>query len=200
MLKLDPRLLKYLLTSYPFLFFSSCHTTKLLTENDKQWIPYQKNELLILESSLKTIDTIICLKNDTLIGDQSIYNPLSIKFEEITVFAKRSDDKLQGIELFQINKSANGKARIFPGHFDKDSWFYILDGFSVDSLANIKPQKVKVFDNTFDDVYMLYPQDFLYRKDEKNFVTKVYWSKTKGVVKYVRSDGVYWGLKYIKMN
>jgi len=39
-----------------------------------------------------------------------------------------------------------------------------------------------------------------YRKDEKNFVTKVYWSKTKGVVKYVRSDGVYWGLKYIKMN
>jgi len=57
-----------------------------------------------------------------------------------------------------------------------------------------------MFDNTFDDVYMLYPQDFLYRKDEKNFVTKVYWSKTKGVVKYVRSDGVYWGLKYIKMN
>ena len=133
-------------------------------------------------------------------GDQSMYNPLSIKFEEITIFAKRSDNKLQGTELFQISKSANGKARIFPGHFDKDSWFYILDGFSVDSLANIKPQKVKVFDNTFDDVYILYPQDFLYRKDEKNFVTKVYWSKTKGVVKYVRRDGVYWGLKYIKMN
>jgi len=201
MLKLYPGQSIYLLIFCSCLLFSSCERTKRLTDRDKLWIPYQKNELLVFESSAKARDTIIYIKNDTLTDDPNIYNPLSIKFETITVFSKHSDDKSSfDLELFRIDKSADGKARIYPGHFDKDSWFYVLNGFSVDSLTNIKPQKIKVFDNTFDDVYILYPQDFLYRKDEKSFVTKVYWSKTKGMIKYVRRDSVYWGLKFIKIN
>jgi hypothetical protein len=35
---------------------------------------------------------------------------------------------------------------------------------------------------------------FLYQRSD--FVTKVYWSKSKGLVRYDKKDGVYWELQY----
>jgi hypothetical protein len=51
---------------------------------------------------------------------------------------------------------------------------------------------------TFNDVYIIEGEDFLgtlYQRS--NFVSRIYWSKSHGLIRYDKKDGKYWELAEI---
>lgn len=64
----------------------------------------------------------------------------------------------------------------------------------LDRLATVKPIELKTLNGTFTDVYVINPIDNFGRKNRNDYVTKLYWSKSQGLVRFDKSDSEYWEL------
>jgi hypothetical protein len=69
-----------------------------------------------------------------------------------------------------------------------------LTGISIDSLAAIPQSSIVTKTKNNDDVYMIYPEDYLNFKQRNNYITKLYSSKSEGLIRYDKQDSVYWEL------
>jgi hypothetical protein len=157
-------------------------------------LPYKKDQVVIFKSKQGEVDSI---KIDSLFkmeGDINMYNPFANKYEEIEVSVHHSKDTYP-INFIQLTKSRDKHARLQIQFLPGNSWFYSMNGDRIDSLIKLKGKKIKIGVNTFNDVCFLYPQDIFNRTSENNFVTKVYFSKKYGIIKFDRQDGNYWELK-----
>lgn len=128
---------------------------------------------------------------------------------------------LSSCSEYQGDKSSNNYDSVeieFVGNSDE---FYakerlvleITDSSIVSELNNLKnnsksiwfggfkavnPVSFRTSYGQYNDIYIIgydnYANDFYNRS---NFVTKIYWSKSEGLIRYDKKDGVYWEL--IKM-
>ncbi len=46
----------------------------------------------------------------------------------------------------------------------------------------------------YNDIYVIDDEDWLNFKQRSNYVTKLYWSKSQGLIRYDKQDGVFWEL------
>lgn len=62
-------------------------------------------------------------------------------------------------------------------------------------LNKVNPVSFRTSYGQYNDIYIIgyddYANDFYNRS---NFVTKIYWSKSEGLIRYDKKDGVYWEL------
>jgi len=190
----------YILILFPVLILLSCGQTNKLSESDRLWMPYKGNEMLVFKSNAGDIDTIFFIRKDTLWGypDPALSTN---KYEEVAIFSKHSDpyaiDGHRYLESYflKIKKTISGKAELVIGLSAKDAKFYRLSPIKIDSLNKVKPVTLQTTYGQHDDVYEIQTDD--YGKDfynRSNFVTKLYWSKSSGLLRYDKKDGVYWVL------
>lgn len=185
-------------------YLLSCGQLNKLSGEDYSWMPYKGDETLVFKSKTGETDTIFLLKKDTLIAYPEAQTLNGIKYEVVSVICKHSDsntsqDKRRYLEnvFLEVGKSKDRRAEIVIHLSAKDANFYRLSKIKTDSLNKIKPGTLQTSSGRYDDVYVIEGEDYLgsfYQRS--NFVTKLYWSKSKGLIRYEKKDGVYWELEH----
>lgn len=184
---------------------SSCGKTIRLTNNDLRWIPYEGRETLVFSSNTGETDTIF------LIGagrSKSQSDPLDIfptYLESFGISAKHTDPsppnaKHRYLEsgFVQIFASESKTPYFTLNLTAKDAWFYGGRFMYLKDLDTMKSTSITTKLKAYNDVLILRPESNEYI-DRSNFITEVYWSKSEGLIRYVKKDGVYWELtnKYV---
>jgi hypothetical protein len=184
------------------LFFMSCESHYKLSDNDYRWFPYSGNEILVFNSNNGDADTIFFLKKDTLTAYPEAQNPFGSTFEEVSIFCRHSDPappdgKHRYLENYfvDLEKSKDRSARLHFNLNAKDATFYKLSGQKIDSLGKQTPITFKTRYNQYNDVYVVEDEDWLNFKQRSNYVTKLYWSKSQGLIRYDKQNGIYWELE-----
>ncbi len=188
-----------LLISTAILVISGCRNTYKLSKDDLSWNPYHGGESLIFQSNRGDIDTVFIkeVRHSSVPTD-----PLAIfqSYREVLeVVAKHSDPVSINGQRYLENSflklySTDNKNTILTFSFAaKKSWFYADSYFKndIERLANIElvTQSFK-----YTDVIKLEPQNIEYL-NRPEFILAMYWSKTKGYVRYDLKNGLYWELK-----
>lgn len=183
------------------LFLASCSRTVRLSEEDYSWMPYNGDETLIFKSSTGETDTIFLLKKDTLWGypDPALSTN---RYEIVSTFCKHTDSYLRNSKhrylesyFLKIRKNMNGKAELIIGLSGNDAEYYNLRAIRIDSLHKEQPVTIQISSAQYTDVYLIYPDDYAKNfYNRSSFVTKLYWSKSSGLIRYDKKDGVYWEL------
>lgn len=193
---------QFILFCFSILFLVSCGQTNRLSEEDYLWMPYKGEETLVFKSNTGETDSIFLIKKDTLLAYPEAQSINGIKYEVVSVFCKHSDpnilyDKQRYLEniFLEVEKSKDRQAEINIMLSAKDANFYRLSKIKIDSLNKIEPITLQTSYGQYDDVYVIEGEDWLgsfYQRS--NFVTKLYWSKSSGLVRYDKKDNIYWEL------
>ena len=185
-------------------FLTSCIKTYRLSEKDLKWMPYKGNETLVFSSNTGSTDTIFLLKKYTDIGDVDIYSLWSDKTEQISIFCKHTDPwppdgrhRYLKNYFMALTKSKDGNARLGIKFSAEDANFYKLYGTRIDSLDKLKPTTLQTKYKLYNDIYIIEGEDWLNFKQRSDYVTKAYWSKSEGLIRYDKQDSVYWELTKI---
>lgn len=180
---------------------TSCRGTYRLSEKEHDWMPYKGNEILVFSSSTGDTDTITFLKKDTLIAYPEAQAINSKTYEVVRIFCRHSDTwppdgkhRYLSNDFVELKKSKDKKARLYFNLSAKDAHFYRLTGLRVDSLAQQPFTSIATKSKPYNDVYIIEGEDWLNFKQRSDYVTKLYWSKSEGLIRYDKQDGVFWEL------
>ena len=185
-----------------FLFLlMSCRQTEKLSQNDQTWMPYRGNETLVFKSNTGLSDTIFLLRKDTLWGYPDPALSTS-KYEELAIFCKHTDSYSNEGEhhylknyFMKIKKAMSGHAEIIIYLSGRHAEFYRLSLIKLDSLNYESAISLKTSSGLYDDVYVFSGEDWLGSLQARtNYIAKLYWSKSSGLIRYDKKDSVYWEL------
>ncbi len=157
---------QFILFFISMILLISCGKTYKLTEEDYKWMPYRGNETLVFKSNTGDKDTIFLFKKDTMVG---YFHP------------QTSSDCYEVVSVILLSA--------------KNAVFYRLSSIEIDSLMKANTITIKSQFHQYDDVYIINGEDYqgnLYERS--NYITKVYWSKSNGLIRYDKKDGVHWEL------
>lgn len=181
------------------LFIVSCEQTVRLSEEDNSWMPYKGNETLVFKSNLRETDTIFVLMKDTLFAYPKAQALGGIKLEELSVFCNHYGRTIQNqgrnYYFFKVQKTKDGQTNLIFDLSTKGAVFYRISPVKIDDLTIARPLTLQTCCAQYNDVYLIEPDD--YGKDfykRNNYVTKLYWSKSEGLIRYDKKDGIYWEL------
>jgi hypothetical protein len=191
---------KFIIALLTISFLTSCRGTYRLSEKDHDWMPYKGNEILAFSSNTGYTDTIFFLKKDTLIAYPEAQALNGKTYEVVSIFCRHTDPLRDGgyryldNSFVELEKSKDKKARLRFTLSTKDANFYRLTGIRIDSLAQQQFTSLTTKFKTYNDVYIIDGEDWLNFKQCSNYVTKLYWSKSEGLIRYDKQDSVYWEL------
>ena len=163
-------------------------------------MPYKGNEILVFSSNTGDTDTIFFLKKDTAIAYPEAQAINGKTYEVVSILCRHTDPLRDGgyrylnNDFVELKKSKDKIARLHLNLSTKDANFYHLTGIRIDSLAQQQFTSLTTKYKTYNDVYVIDDEDWLNFKQRKDYVTKLYWSKSEGIVRYDKQDGVYWEL------
>jgi hypothetical protein len=183
-------------------FLMSCGHTNKLSEEDFKWMPYNGNETLVFKSNTGDTDTVFLLKKDTLLAYPEAQSANGTKYEIVTIFCKHSDPNMPSSKhrylknnFLEIGKAKDNRTKINVLLSAKDAKYYKLSAIKIDSLNKETPSTLLTQYGQYDDVYIFNSEDYLGNlRQRNNFITKVYWSKSNGLIRYDKKDTVYWEL------
>lgn len=163
-------------------------------------MPYKGNETLVFTSNTGETDTIFFLKKDTLIAYPEAQALNGKTYEVVRIFCRHTDPLKEGgyryldNNFFELKKSKDKKARLYFNLSTKDANFYRLTGIRIDSLNQENFSSLATKHKTYNDVYFIDDEDWLNFRQRSDYVTKLYWSKSEGLIRYDKQDSVYWEL------
>lgn len=177
----------------------SCGRTYKLSEKDYKWMPYTGNETLVFKSNTGIEDTIFLLKKDTLLAYPEAQSLTGMRYEVLSVSGKHTDPtegehRYLENNLFLLNKAKDKLAELEISFSAEDATFYRSSKIKIDSLNNEKPSMLQTQYSNYNDVYVFNGEYELSYGKRSNFITKLYWSKSNGLVRYDKKDSVYWEL------
>ncbi len=183
-------------------FLMSCGQSNSLSEEDYKWMPYTGNETLVFKSTTGETDTIFLLKKDTLFAYAEPQSINGIKYEVVSIFCKHTDSNIPNGKhrylnniFFKVEKAEDNRTEIDIRVLAKDAKFYKLSTIKIDSLNKENPSSLQTQYGQYDDVYVINAEDYLGNLHQRsNFITKVFCSKSNGLIRYEKKDTVYWEL------
>jgi hypothetical protein len=177
------------------LILSACGKTSKLSKEDYSWMPYEGDETLVFKSNAGETDTIFILGKDTLFAYPEAQAIDGTKYEEVSVFCNPNGraelSTGRSFHLFKVQKAKDNRTELVFDLAAKNAVFYRLAVVKVDSLSKVSPVSVETAYGKYDDVYIIYPDSYAKDfSDRKNYVVKLYWSKSKGLIRYEKKDSV----------
>jgi len=161
-------------------------------------MPYQGTETLVFRSNTGETDTIFFLSRDTMWKYPNPYFG-NKRYEIVQIICNHTSPtslqqgylKDEFVALGKRKKSAELKISLAA----KDAWYYRLRGIKLDSLKKIQPVNFKTQYGEYNDVYVFDDDDWMGNFHlRSNYITKLYWSKSHGVIRYDKKY-VYWELE-----
>lgn len=173
--------------------FSCSQNVTFLSDEEKNWNPYEDGDLLVFESSNFEKDTIY-IKEVAFVFPDGIgvvdYN------QSLRVLAEHTDPKNENRdwETFTLILAARTRKDSSYALFDlraKNAQF-IAQRFSFDLLNKLEETKLSVPYGEFSDVIRLTNNgDY---SSISGTIEIIFWSKSKGYIRFDKYDGTYWRL------
>lgn len=174
--------------------FSSCSQNRTyLTDEEKSWNPYKEGQALIFESSNFDKDTIL-IKEVSFIFPDGLgvvdYN------QKLRTLAQHSDPKNENSkwETFILILAAKTQKNLSYVVFDlrvKDTQF-IEQRYSFEDLEKLPKRHLLIPYGQLDDVIAIgNKHDY---SSVPTAIEIIYWSKSKGYVRFDKYDGTTWKL------
>ena len=162
-------------------------------------MPYKGNETLVFSSNIGGTDTIFFLEKDTLIAYPEAQALNGRTYEVVTIFCRHSDSSIPGssnrYDFVELQKSKDKKARLHFSLRSKKASFFRITGIKVDSLAQQPTTSLVIKSKKYDDVYVINSDDDWINPNLKStYVSRFYWSKSEGLIRYDMQDGEFWEL------
>lgn len=185
------------------MFFFGCGKNYSLSKSDLRWNPYKGGEVLVFKSNQGDTDTIYVriiekakTDDDPLAASPNKREVLNVVVKHTNPTPTNSKDQMEDsfLELY----AARDKNTLID--FDlmaKNSWFY-GESFYINDLNRLKESTLDINGNIYKDVVVIEPQEKIrneYYDEREEFVTKIYWSKSKGYIRYDLKNGVFWELQ-----
>ena len=192
--------LKFIVTFLIIILMTSCGKTIRLADKDFSWIPYKGTEILVFVSNTGDTDTIFLLGTNRQSVPSDPLDVFPTNLDHFSIGMRHSDPSPRSgnhtyLESKFIELSVGkDKEPYLSIHFmAKDSWFYGGSFLDLKDLDTIKQVTLDTKANSYTDMIILIPESNEY-SDRSNFLTKLYWSKSEGLIRFDKQDGVFWEL------
>lgn len=196
-------ILKPIIVVLTFFFFTSCGKTIRLAQKDFRWIPYKGNETLVFNSNTGDTDTIFLTGTKRFTSPTDPLDMFPTNLEHFIVSSTRSDPSppsgnhryLDGSIFVELSASKQKHSAFLSFYLTaKDSWFYGNNrSWSLKTIDTLKGEALQTKSKTYYDIIVVIPDSDEYA-DRSNYLTKVYWSKSEGLVRFDKKDSIYWEL------
>jgi hypothetical protein len=192
---------RFTISLFIFIVLTSCGKNIKLTAKDLRWIPYKGNETLVFGSNTGDTDTIFLLGTNRQTVPSDPLDVFPTNLEHFTIASRQSDPsppsgnhRYLENEFLELSASEDKSPYLTLHHAGKDAWFYGGGFMYLKDLDTIKFISLATKLKTYNDIILLNPESNEY-SDRSNFITKVYWSKSEGLIRYDKQDSVYWELQ-----
>jgi hypothetical protein len=120
---------------------------------------------------------------------QNKLNPLSFDLMQPFLNIYKSH---QINDLFELRQQPHKQAVLYIRVKAKDAWFYRRSYIRIDSLNHEKSISLKTPYGQINDVYIIDDEDWMGDLHlRSNYITKVYWSKSQGLIRYDKKYSIY---------
>jgi hypothetical protein len=192
---MNMRILQLIVMLLAVPFLTPC--TRKLSKTDRNWIPYNGNETLVFRSNTWETDTIFLLKKVREIN-RGQYGQ---GYEEVFIRSRHSDTSAaQGrysgyseSNFVTLSQSYDRKPVIYFTLSARNAYFDNLTGAKIDTLVTQTPTSLQTAIKMYNDIYIIESKGWL-NKQQGNFVSRLYWSRSAGLVRYDKQNGVHWEL------
>ena len=189
---------KVIFGSILLMIFLSCNKSINLTCSDKNWQPYGVGDTLIFKSNLGDTVNVIVSDIESYSGrmgpdivQKGVWESLKVNCTE---FIGKSINKINTFELLELssmeednNCSIRFKCPIKGAKIYEAQELYRKD------LEEIKLKSLTIGNLHFDDVIEYQVREKKY-SDRSDFISKIYWSKSYGYVRFDLNNTGYWML------
>lgn len=190
---------KYIFVFIPLIILISCNENRTyLTKDEKNWNPYSKGQKLVFETRTGVLDSIF-------VEDIKFTFPDGIgvinKNEILTVIGRNKSENNQELSslIFKIYAGNLKRGSRIKFHVSiKDSKLYsnFTDYYDIENyLMKLPEKKISVIKGSFDDVIKI--KSIGNYSNYPNAIEFIYWSKSKGYIRFDEYNGTIWELKEI---
>jgi hypothetical protein len=168
--------------------FTNPFRTKRLTEKEKQSIPYKGGETLVFKSNKSELDTIRITK---ISQREHPPNPGDMFWAKTTEVLRVHSDidckNCDAIIMYSVENFSSETSILYNIKINEKR-YYLSTNFK--NFTKLKPNSFKISGIELDDIIIIT------RTHEKspNRLEKLYWSKSKGIVRIEINDNYYWEL------
>lgn len=169
-----------------------------LLDTDIDFNPYNIGDTLLFNSNKGEKDTIIIYSINKDVLTEKCYSYFSCiysklitdSWEGFSVNTNKINENWKGKTLLTIRAEPDGRKTIYFDISLNNAWWYGNE----ENLEQIKKIESITFNNgihTFSDVQVIKSnsQEYLERQ---NFIEKIYWSKSYGIIGFDKLDGEKW--------
>jgi hypothetical protein len=195
--------LKHAIAILTFFFITSCNKTVRLSKEDFRWIPYKGNETLVFKSNSGDIDTIFLTGTNRSTTPTDPLDMFPTYVEHFTIYSNRSDPSppdgrhryLEGKAFVELEASKQKNNAYLSFYLTaKESWYYGNNrDWQLKTIDTLKGEVLKTKSKIYYDIITKVPDSHEYL-DRSEFLTKVYWSKSEGLIRFDKKDSVHWEL------
>jgi len=178
-----------------FVAFNSCSKKVYKVSREAQeLISYKSGDELIFNNGISDSDTILIERVDSFISPSDPLDVFPRKIEHYIVYSKTGEKSSSETKLLSISRNEKGETLVNINFRTSKSKFYGPNNFTLQQLNGYKVEEVKIGDTNYEDVWIF---DATNRKFEErdNFIERLYWSKSKGIIKYEKKGNEVWELK-----
>ena len=176
--------------------------TYKIPKDDYELIPYAGNEILIFESNKGEIDTIFLQGIERMINPTDPLDIFPTKVEYYYVINKHSDPSppngkhryLEGHILVELSANKKNDTGLKINLSAKNARFYGSAWLTKSELERMPTINLKIKGTLYEDVKVF--EDIKKEYYERsNYINKLYWSMSGGIVRYDKKDNELWELK-----
>ena len=185
-------LLKLLLLTV-LVIHSSCKRVYTIPKESLKLIPYNSGDKLIFQSNEGTSDTLYVVDVNNFIGPN---DPLGVNADEeetYEILVKKDTPNVFVNKLMSLTSTEKRGVIFEIGLTTKESKFYGESIFSVNELEKKETLTQKINGYLYEDLWLFEATNREY-EDRDDFVEKIYWSKSRGLVRYDMSRNRFWVL------
>lgn len=180
----------------------SCNNSYYKIPNaDKKLIPYNGKEILVFKSNRGNVDTIF------LEGYKEFSSPVDqwafpLKYVDHRILLSKRTDPNYNRYLDSLNfvsLTNDGTTNIKINLTAKHSWFMGTDIFTKSEFLDLKDTTIKIEDSIYRNVIMIRSNLNSSKDNSKkryHNINVIYWSKTKGLIRFDNTDSEIWEITH----
>ncbi|MGZ3756025.1 MAG: hypothetical protein ACXVAY_20025 [Mucilaginibacter sp.] len=198
--------MKYFALVFLLFITVSCSFTYKIPDNDYSLIPYKGDETLAFKSNTGETDTVFLEGINRYSGPRDQWHSFWRNAEYYEILSERTDPVYPERRLIHqklITMVYDGETTISIDFTAKNAWFYGPDFYPKKEFLQLKTNILIVNKRKYDDVLVLKP-NAVYNEningkivERSNTITKLYWSRKYGIVRYDKIGTEYWELSSV---
>jgi hypothetical protein len=180
---------------YSFLITTiiSCSSHLKLLKDNRKYIPYEGNEILVFQSDSNRMDTVFLKGIEKVNGCYDSLSLFTNQCGSLNLICKRTDPNydryLDGNILVHLRVTAYGKIEIYFDIYLKGSRFYNIYYYNLTELDNMANSELTIGNTVYKDVKIFEAEDYAKQFDQRaNYVERFYWSLEHGLLGLDKKD------------